>query len=137
MEPLLSIFGAPCTTPPWATLTAVDMETGKVRWEVPLGSIEKLAPVPIPWELGTPGSGGPLVTAGGLVFIGFTLDDKFRAFDLKTGKTLWKTELPAAGTAIPLSYEINGEQYIVLAAGGNGVFGTSKGDSVVAYKLKK
>jgi quinoprotein glucose dehydrogenase len=136
MGPLLSPFGAPCTAPPWATLIAVDMVSGKIRWEVPLGSIEKLAPIPIPWELGTPGAGGPLVTAGGLVFIGYTLDDKLRAFDLKTGKTVWKAELPAPGMATPVTYQVNKEQYVVLTAGGHSMYGTKKGDSVVAYKLK-
>lgn len=135
MEPLLSPLGAPCTAPPWAVLTAVDLVTGTKQWEVPLGSIEKLSPLPIPWELGTPGAGGPLVTAGGLVFIGYTLDNKLRAFDLQTGKTVWKTELPAAGTATPVTYEIKGEQYIVMAAGGHSMYGTTRGDSVVAYKL--
>ena len=135
IEPLLSPLGAPCTAPPWAVLTAVDLVSGTKQWEVPLGSIEKLSPIPIPWELGTPGAGGPLVTAGGLVFIGYTLDNKLRAFDLQTGKTLWKTELPAAGTATPVSYEVKGEQYIVMAAGGHSMYGTTRGDSVVAYKL--
>jgi len=135
MEPLLSPVGAPCTAPPWAVLTAVDLVTGTKQWEVPLGSIEKLSPLPMPWELGTPGAGGPLVTAGGLVFIGYTLDNKLRAFDLQTGKTLWKAELPAAGTATPVTYEIKGGQYIVMAAGGHSMYGTTRGDSVVAYKL--
>jgi quinoprotein glucose dehydrogenase len=137
IEPLLSSFGAPCTAPPWAVLSAVDLVSGALRWQVPLGSIEKLAPLPIPWELGTPGAGGPLVTAGGLVFIGYTLDDKFRAFDLLTGKTLWKASLPAAGTATPMTYEVNGEQYVVIPAGGHSMYGTTRGDSVVAYKLKR
>lgn len=136
IEPLLSPFGAPCTAPPWATLSAVDMTSGKLRWQVPLGSIEKLAPVPIPWELGTPGAGGPLVTAGGLVFIGYTLDNQLRAFDLKTGETVWKAELPVPGMATPVSYEVNGEQYIVIAAGGHSMYATPIGDSVVAFKLK-
>ena len=136
IEPLLSSFGAPCTAPPWAVLSAVDLVSGTLRWQVPLGSIEKLAPLPIPWELGTPGAGGPLVTAGGLVFIGYTLDDKFRAFDLLTGKTLWKASLPAAGTATPMTYEANGEQYVVIPAGGHSMYGSTRGDSVVAYKLK-
>jgi membrane-bound PQQ-dependent dehydrogenase (glucose/quinate/shikimate family) len=135
MEPLLSPLGTPCTAPPWATLTAVDMTTGAKKWEVPLGSIDKLAHLPFEVNLGTPGAGGPLVTAGGLVFIGYTLDDRMRAFDLKTGEVLWKTSLPAAGMATPVSYEAGGQQYVVITAGGHSMYGSSKGDSVVAYKL--
>ena len=120
---------------PWAALTALDLVNKKIVWEVPLGSIEKLMPIPIPLELGTPGAGGPLVTAGGVVFIGYTLDDSIRAFDLKTGETLWQADLPAAGTAVPVTYEANGEQYVVIAAGGHTMYNTTRGDSVVAFKL--
>lgn len=137
VDPLLSPLGAPCSEPPWAALTAVDLVKKKIVWEVPLGSIEKLAPVPIPYEIGTPGAGGPLATAGGLVFIGYTLDDKLRAFDLHTGKVLWKAELPAAGIAVPVTYEVGGEQYIVITAGGHSMYGSTMGDSVVAFKLKR
>jgi quinoprotein glucose dehydrogenase len=136
IQPLLSPLGSPCTAPPWAALTAVDMLSGQVRWEVPLGSIDKLAHVPFEWNLGTPGAGGPLVTAGGLVFIGYTLDDRIRAFDVQTGETLWKAPLPAAGMGTPVTYEVNGEQYVVIPAGGHSMYGTSKGDSVVAFKLQ-
>jgi quinoprotein glucose dehydrogenase len=137
VEPLLSIFGAPCATPPWAALVAVDIVARKIVWEAPLGSLKKLAPVPVDWHLGTPGAGGPLVTAGGLVFIGYTLDDTFRAFDLRTGAILWETELPAAGVGVPVSYEVNGEQYVVIPAGGHSMYGSTMGDSVVAYRLKR
>jgi quinoprotein glucose dehydrogenase len=141
IQPLLSPLGSPCSAPPWAALTAVDLANKKILWEVPLGSIEKLVPMKPPWdmnlELGTPGAGGPLVTAGGLVFIGYTLDDSMRAFDLKTGKVLWKTDLPAAGTAVPVSYEAGGSQYVVIAAGGHSMYGSTLGDSVVAYRLKR
>lgn len=137
MEPLLSPFGAPCTAPPWAALTAVDMTTGTIRWEVPLGSIDKLAKLPFEVNYGTPGAGGPLITAGGLVFIGYTLDDRFRAFDLLTGKVVWKTDLPAAGMATPVTYQVKGEQYVVIPAGGHSMYGSTKGDSVMAYKLKR
>ena len=137
--PLLGPLGAPCSEPPWAALTAVDLVKGEILWEVPLGSIDKMLPIAIPWEipLGTPGAGGPLVTAGGLVFIGYTLDDRFRAFDLQTGEVLWKADLPAAGTAVPVTYESGGEQYVVIPAGGHTMYQSTVGDSVVAYKLKK
>lgn len=137
VEPLLSPLGAPCSEPPWAALTAVDLVERKIVWEVPLGSLEKLLPLPIAWELGTPGAGGPLITAGGLVFIGYTLDDSLRAFNLYTGEVLWKTELPAPGTAIPVTYEVDGEQYIVIPAGGHSMYGPTMGDSVMAFKLKQ
>jgi len=137
LEPLLSPLGAPCSAPPWAALSAVDMATGKLVWEVPLGSLEKLMPVPIPLDYGTPGAGGPLVTAGGLIFIGYTLDDKIRAFDLLTGEVLWSHDLPAAGNSVPVSYEVDGEQYIVIPAGGHSMYGATLGDSVLAFKLKR
>src|SRR3546814_12619597 len=81
-------------------------------------------------NFGTPGAGGPLVTAGGLVFIGYTLDDSLRAFDLKSGEVLWKTDLPAAGMAVPVTYAIGGTQYVVITAGGHSMYGSTMGDSV-------
>ncbi len=87
--------------------------------------------------MGAPGAGGALVTAGGLVFIGYSNDDKFRAFDVKTGDVLWETKLPAAGTANPVTYEIDGDQYLFMAAGGHSMYQTTMGDSVIAYKLKR
>jgi quinoprotein glucose dehydrogenase len=137
IEPLMSPLGVPCSAPPWAVLTAVDLSAGKIVWEKPLGSIEKMSPVPIPWEAGTPGAGGPLITAGGLVFIGHTLDDKLRAFDLRTGEILWDADLPFGGMATPVTYEIKGEQYVVLTAGGHSMYGSTPGDAVVAFKLKR
>ncbi len=142
VAPLLSPLGSPCSAPPWAALTAINIIDKKIVWEVPLGSIDKLMPMKPPaflnfnTRLGTPGAGGPLVTAGGLVFIGYTLDDTFRAFDLNTGKTLWEADLPAAGTGVPVTYEVNGEQYVVIPAGGHTMYQSTMGDSVMAYKLK-
>lgn len=135
VEPLLSVFGAPCSEPPWAGLTAIDIVNRKILWDVPLGSIKKLAPGSFDWHLGTPGAGGPLATAGGLVFIGYTLDDTLRAFDIDSGAILWEADIPAAGTAVPVSYEVNGEQYVVIPAGGHSMYGSTMGDSVVAFKL--
>lgn len=141
VEPVLSIFGAPCSAPPWAALTAVDLVKRKIVWEVPLGSIEKMLPFSPPWDMdldyGTPGAGGLLITAGGLVFIGYTLDDMLRAFDVRTGKVLWQADLPAAGVGVPVTYEIGGEQYIVIPAGGHTMYQSTMGDSVVAFKLKR
>lgn len=134
-ELLASPLGAPCTAPPWGRLTAVDFSAGTIRWQSPLGSLEKLLPLPIPLNLGTPTAGGALVTAGGVVFIGATLDDRFRAFDVETGKVVWQTKLPAGGQATPMSYMANGRQYVVIAAGGHALYDTTRGDYLMAFAL--
>ena len=134
-ELMLSPFGVPCIEPPWGRLVAVDMAEGEIRWEVPLGTLRDLAPLPIPLRIGTPGIGGPLVTAGGLVFIGAAMDDYLRAFDLDTGEELWKGRLPAGGQATPMTYRAGGRQYVVIAAGGHGRMGTTLGDALVAFAL--
>lgn len=134
--PLLSPFGAPCTAPPWGTLVAVDMNEGMIKWEVPLGTLDKLAPVPVPLKLGTPIMGGPIVTASGLVFTGGTLDEKFRAFDIETGKELWVGDTPSAAIANPMTYEIDGRQFVVVAAAGHFFMYPQKlGDDLVAFAL--
>jgi quinoprotein glucose dehydrogenase len=131
-----SPLGVPCSPPPWGTLTAVDLETGAVVWEVPLGTIRDIAPLPIPARLGTPNLGGPVATAGGLVFIGAAMDDYLRAFDTETGEELWKGRLPAGGQATPMTYRLpGGRQHVVIAAGGHGGAGTTLGDYVVAFAL--
>jgi quinoprotein glucose dehydrogenase len=132
---LVSPLGAPCTPPPWSRLTAVDLAKGTVRWQVPLGNVGKIAPVPIPLELGGPLAGGAIMTKGGLAFIAATADERFRAFDLETGAKLWETELPASGNATPMTYAIGGRQFVVLMAGGHPYYGKSMGDAVVAYAL--
>lgn len=136
---LLSPLGAPCTAPPWGRLSAIDLRSGELLWQVPLGSVEKLAKqtvgIPIPLELGTPMAGGPIVTAGGLVFIGASADDKFRAFDTQSGEKLWEVRLPAGGQATPMTYAIDNVQYLVIVAGGHPYYGTTQGDHIIAYKL--
>lgn len=132
---LVSPLGAPCTAPPWGRLTAVDLAKGTIRWQVALGSLEKLLPIPLPLEMGTPAAGGAIVTAGGLVFIAGTLDDKFRAFDAGTGEVLWTAKLPAGGQATPMTYRANGRQYVVLAAGGHALYQSKPGDYVLAWAL--
>jgi hypothetical protein len=111
----LDIDGYPAIAPPWGTLNAINMNTGEYAWTIPLGEYPELAAKGIK-NTGSENYGGPIVTAGGLVFIAATLyDNKFRAFDKATGKLVWETTLPFAGDATPATYEINGRQYIVVA----------------------
>jgi quinoprotein glucose dehydrogenase len=129
-------FHLPCIPPPWGTLAAVDMVTGTIRWQVPLGS---LAPGKTKVPLGAPSLGGPIVTAGGLVFIAGTMIDRsFRAFDVETGKEIWKAQLPTAGGATPMTYQTHkgGKQFVVIAAGGHrGVTEEPQSDSIIAFTL--
>jgi len=134
-KPLLSSWEMPCVKPPWGTLAAVDMSAGKILWQVPLGTTRDLSGLPFGLNYGTPGLGGPLITAGGLVFIGAVMDDYLRAFDIDTGKELWRGRLPAGGQASPMSYQLGGRQYVVIAAGGHGSLGTRRGDYLVAFAL--
>ena len=134
-EMLSSPLGVPCNPPPWGTLAAVDLSTGKLRWQVPLGTIRDIAPIPLPIKLGTPSLGGPLVTASGLVFIGAAADNYLRAFDERSGEELWKARLPAGGQATPMTYAVGGRQFVVIAAGGYGRGPQTLGDALVAYAL--
>lgn len=135
--PMLSPLGAPCNRPPWGVLTAIDMTTGKKAWEVPLGSTRDLAPFPLWLNLGVPNSGGSMTTASGLTFIGATTDSYIRAFATETGEELWKARLPAGGHATPMSYTgADGAQYVVIAAGGNRMLGSTMGDAIVAFRLQ-
>ncbi len=131
---LLSPSGFPCNAPPWGALTAVDLDTGKKRWEVPLGSVSGPNDVKFP---GAILSGGAMATAGGLVFIGATHNDKMlRAFDSDNGKLLWEGALPASARATPMTYRVNGKQYVVIAAGGSvKMAGSQQADAVVAFTL--
>ncbi|KAA5547689.1 pyrroloquinoline quinone-dependent dehydrogenase [Adhaeribacter rhizoryzae] len=125
--------GYPAVKPPWGTLNAINLNTGEYLWQVPLGEFAELTKKGIP-PTGTENYGGPIVTAGGLVFIGATKDEKFRAFDKKTGKILYETTLPAGGYATPSTYQVNGKQYIVISAGG-AKMGTKAGDAIIAFAL--
>ncbi|MBT8236897.1 MAG: pyrroloquinoline quinone-dependent dehydrogenase [Bacteroidia bacterium] len=125
--------GYPVVKPPWGTLNAIDLNTGEYKWTIPLGHEENLNDPEYP-VTGTENYGGPVITAGGVLFIAATKDEKFRAFHMKTGKLLWETALPAGGYATPATYEVNGKQYIVIACGG-GKMGTSSGDMYMAFSL--
>jgi quinoprotein glucose dehydrogenase len=124
--------GYPAVKPPWGTLNAIDLNTGEIAWQVPLGEFPELTARGIP-PTGTENYGGPVVTAGGVVFIGATRDEKIRAFDKATGRVLWEASLPAGGYATPSTYRASGRQFVVIAAGGGR--GTQSGDAYVAFAL--
>ncbi len=130
---LLDPSGYPGLRPPWGTINALDLNTGEYLWRKPLGEFSELTARGIP-PTGAENYGGPVVTAGGVLFIGATKDEKFRAFDAKTGEKIWETTLPAGGYATPATYSVNGRQYVVIACGG-GKLGTKSGDTYVAFAL--
>jgi len=129
----LDAEGYPAIKPPWGTLNAVDLNTGEIKWKVPLGEYPKLKARGIP-TTGTENYGGPVVTAGGLIFIGATADESIRAFDKDTGAILWQAALPFSGNATPSVYMVNGRQFIVISAGG-GKSSRPAGGSIVAFAL--
>jgi quinoprotein glucose dehydrogenase len=134
--PLAAPDGIPCTPPPFGTLTAVDLESGDVKWDVPLGRVEKFAQIPGSDRWGSPNLGGSLATAGGVVFAGGAMEQRVRAFDEQTGAELWSFELPAGVHAAPMTYVTGaGRQFLVVTAGGHRDLGTTPGDFVFAFTL--
>ncbi|NQX87554.1 MAG: pyrroloquinoline quinone-dependent dehydrogenase [Halioglobus sp.] len=142
-EVLLSPFGIPCIAPPWGSLLAVSLATGKKVWEVPLGTPRDMLPAlawfPLFPTMGLPSAGGALVTASQLAFLGASLDNYIRAFSTADGRELWRHRLPAGGQAVPMTYtgEKSGRQFVVIAAGGHAYMRTTLGDTLVAFSLKK
>jgi quinoprotein glucose dehydrogenase len=134
-KPIFSPLGLPCSTPPWGVIAGVDVARGEIVWRRPFGTTRDLAPGGIALKLGTPNFGGPIVTKGGLIFIGAAMDDYLRALDVETGKEVWKGRLPSGGQATPMTYVWQDRQYVVIAAGGHGKSGTRIGDNVVAFAL--
>src|SRR5262249_6765619 len=135
-EAIMSPLGLPCNPPPWGGLTAVDLATGDVRWDVPLGSFPEVSTVPQAREGGSNNFGGALGTAGGGVFIGAARDARLRAVCVETGKGPWSAGLPPGAPATPMTYRArNGKQFVVIAAGGHSALRTKMGDYVVAFAL--
>lgn len=137
LGPFLSAIGIPCKEPAWGYISALDLKTHEVIWKKRIGTIRdsipglQLPPLPI----GMPMLGGPISTAGNVMFIGATQDNYLRAYNIENGEKLWQARLPAGGQATPMTYEVNGKQYVVISAGGHGSFGTTMGDYIVAYAL--
>ncbi|HLX81750.1 MAG TPA: pyrroloquinoline quinone-dependent dehydrogenase [Burkholderiales bacterium] len=136
-ELLVSPLKLPCNPPPWGVLAALDLRSKRILWETNLGTLEEIAPLGVALHTGVPNFGGPLVTRGGLVFIGAALDRYLRGFDARTGAELWTARLPAAAIATPMSYEWQGRQYVVVAAGGRSDAGGTLGDAIVAFALPR
>ena len=129
----------PCSSPPYGGIRAIDMATGETLWDRPIGTARRNGPFGIPsflpFDIGTPNNGGSVVTAGGLVFIAAATDNLFRAIDIETGETLWSTVLPAGGQANPITYEVDGRQYVMVTAMGHHFMETPVGDEVIAWAL--
>jgi quinoprotein glucose dehydrogenase len=138
LKPFLSPLGIPCQAPPWGYVAGVDLRTGKIVYRHRNGTVHDVTPLPLPLRVGVPGIGGPMITAGGVAFLGAAVDDYLRAYELTTGRQLWEARLPAGGQSTPMSYETSdGRQFVVIVAGGHGSIGTKPGDYVVAYALPK
>lgn len=136
LSPFVSPLGVPCQQPPWGSIAAADLRSGRIAYRHRNGTIRDMAPLPVPVKMGVPGLGGPLILRSGVVFMAAAVDDNFRAYDLATGKVLWNVRIPAGGQATPMTYlDSQGRQMVVLVAGGHGSLGTRLGDYVVAYAL--
>jgi quinoprotein glucose dehydrogenase len=137
MGPFVSPLGVPCQAPPWGYVAGVDLRTGEIAWKHRNGTVRDSSPLPLPFKVGVPGIGGPIITAGGVAFLAAAVDDYLRAYDLTSGKQLWEARLPAGGQSTPMSFALDGRQYVVIVAGGHGSVGTTPGDYVIAYTLPK
>ncbi|EGL64017.1 glucose dehydrogenase [Agrobacterium sp. ATCC 31749] len=136
MGPFLGPLKIPCQAPPWGYVAGADLRIGDVAYKHKNGTVYDMTPLPLPFKVGVPGIGGPMITKGGVAFLGAAVDNYLRAYDLTTGKELWEARLPAGGQATPMTYSLeNGKQYVVMVAGGHGSVGTKPGDYVIAYTL--
>ncbi|TPM44892.1 glucose/quinate/shikimate family membrane-bound PQQ-dependent dehydrogenase [Mesorhizobium sp. B2-2-3] len=138
MGPFLSPLGIPCQAPPWGYVAGADLRTGQIVYKHRNGTVYDMTPLPLPLKVGVPGIGGPMITAGGVAFLGAAVDDYLRAYDLTSGRQLWQARLPAGGQSTPMTYTVaDGRQFVVIVAGGHGSVGTKPGDYVMAYALPK
>lgn len=135
MGPFLGPLGIPCQAPPWGYVAGVDLATGKTAWKHKNGTVMDMTPLPLPFKVGVPGIGGPMLTKGGVAFLGAAVDNYIRAYDVTTGRQLWEGRLPAGGQATPMTYTAGDKQYVLIVAGGHGSVGTKPGDDVIAYTL--
>lgn len=135
MGPFLGPLGIPCQAPPWGYVAGADLATGKIAWKHKNGTVMDMTPLPLPFKVGVPGIGGPMMTKGGVAFLGAAVDDYLRAYDVTTGRQLWEARLPAGGQATPMTYTVGDKQYVLIVAGGHGSVGTKPGDYVIAYTL--
>jgi quinoprotein glucose dehydrogenase len=135
LGPFLGPLGIPCMAPPWGYVAGADLRTGAEVYRHPNGTVEDMTPLPLPFKVGVPGIGGPIITAGGVAFLGAAVDDYLRGYDLTTGAELWRARLPAGGQSTPMTYAVDGKQYVIIVAGGHGSVGTKPGDYVMAFTL--
>lgn len=136
MGPFLGPLQIPCQAPPWGYVTGADLRTGKIAYKHQNGTVRDMTPLPLPFKVGVPGIGGPIITKGGVAFLAAAVDNYLRAYDLTSGKELWRGRLPAGGQATPMTYALDdGRQFVVIVAGGHGSIGTKAGDYVIAYAL--
>ena len=136
MGPFLGPLQIPCQAPPWGYVAAADLRTGKIAYKHRNGTVYDMTPLPLPFKVGVPGIGGPIITKGGVAFLGAAVDNYLRGYNLNNGKELWKARLPAGGQATPMTYTTDdGRQFVVMVAGGHGSVGTKPGDYVIAYAL--
>lgn len=138
MGPFLGPLKIPCQAPPWGYVSGADLRTGKIAYKHRNGTVMDMTPLPLPFKVGVPGIGGPMITKGGVAFLGAAVDDYLRAYNLTDGRQLWEARLPAGGQATPMSYAVeDGRQFVVIVAGGHGSVGTKPGDYVIAYALPR
>lgn len=136
LGPFLSPLGIPCQQPPWGYVAGADLRTGEIHWKHKNGTVRDMTPLPLKIKMGVPGIGGPIIIRGGIAFLAATVDDYFRAYRVTDGEQLWEQRIPAGGQVTPMTYlNSQGEQMVVLVAGGHGSVGTTVGDYVLAYKL--